>query len=464
MRVAVLGGGIAGLSAAHRLVELAPRTVDVVLVEKQARLGGALHTVARDGYLIETGADMFITDKPWAVALSERLGLAARLVGTDDRFRRSLVLSRGRPVPVPEGFVLMAPTRIGPILKTPLLSPLAKLRMAAEVLVARRTEAGEESLASFVRRRFGAEVLDRIVQPLVAGIYTADAERLSMHAALPRFVEMERKAGSLVLASLRERGARPEGASGARYGLFVAPAGGLRELVTALERALTQAGVHIRCGVACTRIEPARAGYRLSLGEETLECDALVVALPAWAATPLFERAAPDVAAALARIRHASTAVVVSGHRLADIAHPLDAFGLVVPAVERRRVIAVSFASRKFPGRAPEGRVLLRTFVGGALQEELLRREDDDVADLVREELRDLLGVRGADFFEVVRHERAMPQYEVGHLGIVAAIERSLAAHPRLALAGNAFEGVGIPDCVRSGERAAERLAPLATR
>jgi len=307
-----------------------------------------------------------------------------------------------------------------------------------------------------VRRRFGREALDRLVQPLVGGIYTGDPERLSLRATLPRFSDMEKKHGSVIAASLRQR--RRE--SGARYGLFVTLPGGVGELVTVLARRVADQGVRIELGARVVDIQRGPTGFRIQMADrDAIDADAIIVAIPAWRAGPLLERLSPALAARLGRIPYASTAVVVSGHRLEDIEHPLDAFGLVVPHCEHRSVLAVSFASRKFDGRAPEGRVLLRTFVGGALQPELYDLADEAIERLVRRELADMLGVRGEpDFMRVVRHPRSMPQYELGHVALVDAVEAELTRLPRLALAGNAYRGVGIPDCIQSGENAALRV------
>ena len=471
-RVAVLGGGLSGLAAAHRLIELSnrdQRPLDLVLFEAGARLGGVIGTRRIAGYRAETGADSFITNKAWGVDLCRRLGIEDRLIPTDERYRRSLVLHRGKPVPVPDGFQLLAPVDVAAVLRSPLFSWPGKLRMALESIVPRRASAGDESLASFVRRRFGREALDRLVQPLVGGIYTADPERLSLRATMPRFLDMEREHGSLIRALRRERasGANDDPtASGARYGLFTAPAGGISELIDTLARRVEQgAAVRLDTEVQSIIPEPEGRGYILELPFGARDSfDAVVVAVPAHRAGPLLAPFAPRAAEALGRIDYASTAIVVTGHRLSDIRHPLEAFGIVVPAVEKRKILAVSFTSRKFPGRAPEGCVQLRTFVGGAMQPALMQLSDADLTALVRAELESVLGLTWKpDFTLVARWMRSMPQYHVGHLDLVATIERELAAFPRLALAGNAYQGVGIPDCIHSGEQAAERVFAAST-
>lgn len=478
LRVAVVGGGISGLSAAFRLIELSEQTgrpLELTLLEAGERVGGAIGTERIVGYLVERGGDMFITDKPWAVDLCRRLGLEHRLIGTDETFRRSLVLRRGRPVPIPEGFLLLAPAKVGPLLASPIFSPWGKLRMALEYFVARRRDEGDESLASFVRRRFGSEALDRLVQPLVGGIYTADPEQLSLHAALPRFAEMERRHRSLIRASKARSSRRSrdeQQTSGARYGLFLSLDDGLSILIDELQRRVRLRGT-VRLNTPVSRIdrdpavgaESAGAGWRITFGDGGVErFDRLVVAVHSHQAAELLQGVDAELAGSLRRIPYASSAVVISGHRLRDVAHPLDAFGLVVPHLEGRKVFAVSFASRKFPCRAPDGCVLLRTFVGGALQPELLEQDDGDLQEMVRGELTDILGVGGEpDFSIVVRYPNAMPQYHLGHLELIERIERRASTHSGLALAGNAYHGVGLPDCIHSGEQAAARvLAGLA--
>lgn len=456
-RVAVIGGGLAGLTAAHRLLELDPR-LEVTLYEASDRLGGTIETSEIDGYLVERGADMFISDKPAGVKLCERLGIADRLIAPREAGRRSLVLRKGEPVAVPEGFTLMTPTLLSPMLKTPLLSPLGKLRIAAELFLPRGEGSRDESLASFVRRRFGREALERLVQPLLGGIWTGDPERLSLRATLPRFVEMERAHRSLILGA-RRGAAKKRGESGARYGLFVSFPRGMRELLEALEAKVAGGGM-IRTGARVAALHQLNGELSLECDGDRAPVDAVVVALPAYRAAELLEPVVPGAGQPLRAIPYASSAIVVSGHRLSDVKHPLDAFGLVVPAVERRQILAVSFASRKLPGRAPEGRVLLRTFVGGATQPELFARSDDEIEAIVRDELRAIFGVAGTpDFVRVCRHARAMPQYELGHLDRVAAIEDALTVEPRIAVCGNAYRGVGIPDTIASAETAAERVA-----
>ena len=469
-RLAVVGGGLSGMAAAQRLTELSverDEPVEVLLFEASERLGGAIRSERVGPYLVEHGADMFVTDKPWARDLCKRLGIDGRLIVPDSTRRRSLVLCRGRPEPVPEGFMLMVPSRLQSILRTPILSPLAKLRMALEVVVPRGPAGVDESLADFVTRRLGREALERLVQPLVAGIYTSDPRHLSLRATLPRFIDMEQRHGSLILAAAREALAarsRPDGGgSGARYDLFVTLPGGMGELVDVLAERLRSpaAGkaVEIRLGQEVRAIERHGTSYRVIGGRGHDDVDGLILALPAFAAADLVQPWAPRLADLLGRIRYASSAIVIHGYSRRQIHHPLDAFGLVVPQIEGRPVFAVSFSSCKFPGRAPADRVLLRSFLGGATAEHVTRRSDAELEAIVRSQLGEMLGVDGEpELSRVVRYPRSMPQYEVGHLGRVAQIEAAEADLPAFALAGNGYRGVGIPDCIHSGELAATRI------
>lgn len=466
-RIAIIGGGLTGLAAAHRLVERkGDRPLEIHVFEAGSRWGGLVGTIERDGYLIDTGGDSFITNKPGALQLCQRLGLTDSLQALDPRYRGALVLFDGRTYPVPEGFQLLSPSSMGPILRTPILSTWGKVRMGWEYIIPPRKSTGDETLASFVRRRFGAEALDRLVQPLVGGIYTSNPEQLSLQATMPRFLDMEQKFGSLLRAMQKSKSTLVEDntSTGARYGLFAGLRGGMQQLVDALvAKVSSQVTLHLHTAVESIEQTHTSLPYRLRFRDprESLpsDFDRIIVTLPANRANTLVQSLDPQLAAALSSIEYASSTIVVSGHRLADIADSLNAFGLVIPHRERRRILAVSFNTRKFPNRAPEGRMLLRTFVGGAMQPELFALDDDATRQLVREELAATLGVRGEPDFEiVVRYPQAMPQFHLGHLDRVATIERLTAAHPGLAIAGNAYQGVGIPDAIHSGEQAAERL------
>lgn len=459
IRVAVIGAGCSGLAAAIRAIDLASsagRALELRVFEAGPAVGGLVASQRIGDYFVERGADSFITNKSAGVAMCRRLRLESRLIPTDPRFRQSFILSGGRPVPTPAGFQLIAPTRIKPFLKSPLLSWRGKKRVLAEPEIPRRTDTGEESVGAFVRRRFGNEAFDRVVQPLVGGIYTGDLDRLSLAATFPRFAQMERRVGSILKALRRQRSADT---SGARYGLFVSLPGGMAELLDGMATEIRRDHYVLLNSRVDAMSRGPSGEWRLRVAGETLLFDAVIVALPAYHAAPLVAVLDAPLAESLDAIEYSSSAIVVSGHRLADVRHPLNGAGLVIPRVERRRILAVSFASRKFPGRAPDGRVILRTFLGGALQLEQLAHDDATLQKIVLEELGEILGVQGTpDFCEVVRYPRGIPQFVIGHLDRVAQIEAIVNELHGLALAGNAYHGVGIPDAIKSGVSAAEKV------
>jgi len=470
-RVAVIGGGIAGLSAAHRIRELDKR-VEVVLFESLDSLGGAIQTVHRDGFLIEQGPDMLATKDPWGLDLCCRLGFEPDLIKTEDANRRAFVARGNRLYPVPAGFTLLSPSQLLPMITTRLLSPLGKVRALLEYWVATRREITDESLADFTRRRLGNQVFERIVQPLVGGIYTADPEKLSMQATLAQFVEMERAHGGLIRGArlARKRKRRQGSESGARYGMFVTLRNGLSGLVQRLAEKLPENAVQLKTSVE--EVLPTTDGrWETRATQEGLPgpsmsiFDGIIVATPVHVAARLMKGTSDGLSEHLSGISAASSAVVINGFRREDVSHPLDGFGLVVPAQEKRTILACSFSSIKFAGRAPAGKVLLRTFVGGACQPEMLDKSDEEIHLSVQKELQELLGVRSEPLFkQVVRWNKAMPQYHLGHLQRVEQIEQQVAQHPGLALAGNGLHGVGIPQCIHSGETAAERVLTALAR
>jgi protoporphyrinogen/coproporphyrinogen III oxidase len=485
-RIAILGGGISGLSAAFRLLELSAKheiPLEVTLLERGPRLGGALRTIREQGFIAEAGADSFLTEKPWALDLVRRLGLDGELIGTRAEFRRTSVVRNGALVEIPDGFSLLAPTRMLPMLRSPLLSPLGKLRVMIEPLIPRRRGDRDESLGSFVTRRLGREVLERIAQPLAGGIYTADPEFLSLHATLPRFAEMETRHGS-VIRGLRaaaraheaksgkfEGSGKPDrsgalsGTSGARWSLFASLGGGISTMVDALAQRLGETVRREAEVVALEHIdgggakEPKPRWRVVTADGAALEADAVICTLPAHRAAPLFEPHAPALARALGAIGYTSASVVNLDYHESEFPRAPRSFGFVVPAIEQRRIIAGSFTSLKFAGRAPAGTILVRAFVGGAMQSELMALDDAAMIEVARAEFRALLGVEAAPLWaQVDRWPDSMPQYAVGHHGRVAEIERAAAALAGLELAGAALRGVGIPDCVLGGARAAQAV------
>jgi oxygen-dependent protoporphyrinogen oxidase len=506
LRVVVVGGGIAGLACAHRLLAAGGGRVGCTVVEAAPRPGGKVVTDRVEGFVVEGGPDAFLTAKPAALALAGELGLGDRLVPASGGGRRVAIFHRGRLVPVPDGVGLLAPARWRPLLASPLLSPLGKLRMAAERWVPPRTEPGDESLASFVRRRFGRQALERLAEPLMAHIHLADPERLSLAAAFPRLAAMERRHGSLrrAVAAARAvgggvRGGRKKelgreegggsagdragraihgelgGAFGGREELppFLTPLGGMDELIEALAARIVAAGgellvgrsvAAVRSGGASTGGGGSAAGRRwtVALDDGTrLAADAVVLAVPAFAAAGLVEGAAPELAAALGEIRYVSAATVSLAYRREALARPPEGFGFFVPRRAGRRIVAATWTSNKLAGRAPAGAVLVRAFVGGAGAERLAELPEADLVELARTELAEIAGLEAPPILaRVHRWPRGYPQYDVGHLDRVARL--AALAPPGLLLAGSAYHGVGIPDCVASGRAAAEAALALA--
>jgi oxygen-dependent protoporphyrinogen oxidase len=464
MRIIVIGGGITGLSAAHRLVELCSDKnlpLELLLLEGSDRLGGAIATKRRDGFLIEEGPDSFITTKPWAIELCRRIGLDSQIIQTNDENRRTFVLHHNQLIPLPEGFLMMMPTRFIPFLTSSLFSWHGKMRMLLDLVIPRAQQSNDESLASFVRRRLGQEVLERVAQPMISGIYTADPEKLSLRATMPQFLEMEERHGSLIRAMLHEQRAAKQltkGESGARYSLFVSFTNGMQILVDALAARLPEGSVKLNHSVKS--LETNTRGWNVITDQGmALHADGVIITIPSHRAARLVDRFDQPLAADLSRIEYASSAVINLAYRKEDMSHPLDGFGFVVPIIEKRPMIACSFTSVKLAGRAPDGFVLLRCFVGGAMQPEVYEQDDSKLIETSHKELVDLLEIKGQPLFAMVhRYPKSMPQFQVGHLELVTKIDHKVSKYPGLAIAGNAYGGVGIPDCIHSGESAAEAI------
>ena len=489
-RALVIGGGITGLAASYRLTREAEKRgipLHVTLLEASDRIGGVIRTTHRDGFVIEHGPDAFITTKPWAKALCEELGIADECIGTNSAMRRSFVVQKGKLHPVPEGFYMMAPGALLPFLKSPIFSWRGKLRMGLEPLMPPRSGGtADESVADFVRRRLGTEAFERMAQPMIGGIYTSDAEHLSLKATFPRFLEMERAHGSIIKALLAQKrqAKAASGTSGPRYSLFLSFASGMQTLVDKLQQAhLTvargpvpresqqarrtvargpvprehspKAHLHLNTRAETLQQRKNGTGWQVSLANgEILEAELLCVALPAPQAGTLCENVSPTLAKKLQAIPYASSATVNLAFRREEVAHPLNGMGFVVPATEGLSLIGCSFSSVKFENRAPAAHVLLRAFVR--------KEQESSESSLTAAALRDiapLLGIKKEPIFSLVsQHTQAMAQYLVGHQERISEIETLAKGLPGFALAGNAYHGIGIPDCIHSGEQAALAL------
>jgi oxygen-dependent protoporphyrinogen oxidase len=469
-RLVIVGGGITGLAAARAASVRSQergRPVTITVLEQLARFGGQIVTERIDGYLLDGGADSWVVTKPHATALARALGLSGSMVGTQATNRRYYVAWADRLHAVPEGLVLGVPTRLGPLLRTRLFSWAGKARMAMEPWVRARRFQGDdedESIADFARRRLGREAAERLVAPLLGGISAGDASDISVRASFPQLVAMERDYGSLVRgmrAARAERARAQAEAGGGRMegSAFVSLQAGVGELTRVLAERLGGQGVSLRPGAAVEALARRGAGYLVRVaGGESIEADALVLAIPGHAAAPLLEPLDRDLARQVASIVYGSTATVFLGYRRDQIEHPLSGVGFVVPRASGRPVLAATWVSSKWDGRAPAGHVLLRVFVGGPAGESTLSGGDDDLVRVARSALRSLMGIHAEPrLARVFRFERASAQMRVGHLTIMRSIRDRLARHlPGLRVAGGGYDGVGIPDCIRQGEAAGQ--------
>jgi oxygen-dependent protoporphyrinogen oxidase len=439
----------------------------VTLVEADDRLGGKIVTEHLDAFVIEGGPDSFLATKPRGIGLCEELGMGKHLhlQGVRPQRRRAFVLWGGRLHDLPEGLSGLVPTRLAPLSRSSLLSPLGKVRVALDYLLPARRVVGDESLGGFIRRRLGREAWERLVEPLMAGIYAADGDQLSLAATFPQLREAERRYGGLIKGVLAARRLAPSPIS-APASPFLTPAGGLGALVGALETRLRDAGTALIFGdraVAVTRSDSA-FDVRLESGD-LIRADAVIVATPAYVTACLLADLDPALAAELGAIPHASTAIVTLAYRHQEISHPLDGHGYVIPRAEGSPILACTWSSRKWAGRAPEEWELIRVFIGRAGQEDVLAADDETLVALAVNEVSVRLGVTTpASLTRVRRWPRGMPQYLLGHPERVARIEATCSAHAGLYLAGNAFHGVGLPDCIASGERAADAAATYLRR
>ncbi len=460
-RVAIVGGGIAGLAAAYRLKQNAPG-LSIALVESDNRLGGKIVTERVDGFVIEGGPDSFLSYKPRGVGLCRELGLEDRLHGTNEQVRRTYVMRGRKLYELPEGLTGLVPSRFGPMARTGLISPLGKLRMGLDYFIPPRSDTGDETLAAFVTRRLGRELYDRLIEPLLSGIYAGNGEELSLGATFPQLRQIELEHGSLIKGMLaaKRRSFSPNGhqPGGKQRPAFLTPATGLAEIVEALEAKLE--GVEIRLGTRAIRIDAQNAGYILALDTgESLEADAVILATPAFVTADLISHLDPQLAETLRAIPYVSTATVSVAYPLASTrsARPLDGYGYLIPRAEGRAVLACTWTSTKFPHRAPQGYALIRAFIGRAGQAGVLDGTDEDLLQQVRDELHAVLGISAPPMLHrVFRWPKAMPQYTLGHLDRLKVIEEHFAARPGLFAAGNAYRGIGIPDCIQSGEMAAQ--------
>lgn len=458
IRVAIVGGGISGLAAAFALEEhRRAGAIDYTLYESSPQLGGVLRTEHIQGCVVEAGPDSFISEKPWAADLCRTLGLGGQLIGSNDVDRKTYILVRGRLIPMPDGLMFMVPTKILPTGLSPLFSWSTKLRMAREFFHPPHTANGDESVAAMVERHYGGEMVDRLADPLLSGVYGGEAAHLSVRAVLPRFAEMERNYGSLGRAMLAARKKMRAAANRPAPPLFTSLKNGMEELVQTLVPRLNQPSLVTRAVVQS--IQREGEDWIVAAADKSDRYHAVVLALPANVAARLLSNCSPELSAELASVGYSSSITVGLGYDRQVRQSLPPGFGFLVPRSEGKQLLAATFVHNKFPLRAPQDRALLRCFFAGSNAEKIWQLSDDAIIAVVRNELQQILGLRSQPLFaRVYRWKAAMAQYGVGHLERLERIERLRRQLPGLALAGNGFRGIGVPDCVRSGQEAAKEV------
>jgi oxygen-dependent protoporphyrinogen oxidase len=453
----VIGGGISGLAVAYALQKSG---ADYLLLEASGQLGGKIVTYAGDGFLIEGGPDSFLTQKRSALDLCRELGLGDQLIGSNHTGTPSTyVLSKGKLHPMPEGMMLMAPTMILPILRSRLISWPGKLRMGLEIFIGRNTTVADESLGAFVRRRFGSELLAKIAGPLMAGIHAGDPDALSLRSTFPIFTDMEKQHRSLTLGMMKRKKAQAaQPSTRPRPSMFTTLSGGLQQLPNAIAARLNPQQVKLNTRVQSISLDGDQYNLNLSDGT-TLLAGNVVFTTPAYVTADILQHFDPALATMLRGIRYVSTSTVSLAFRRSDITCDLNGFGFIVPATESRKINACSWSSTKFSHRAPDDKVLMRVFIGGAFAEDLAEQDEATLIDIARTELREIIGITATPVLaRAYRWTKSNPQYNVGHSARIACMDHLVSARPGLYLAGAAYRGSGIPDCIQSGFDTAAKI------
>ena len=468
--VAIVGGGISGLATAFALSERAAAaglSIRCTVLDAGPAWGGKIVTHRIGDLVTEAGPDSFLSNKPAGLQLIEKLGLSGQLINTNETGKKASVYSGGKLRELPEGLVVISPGQIGPFLKSGLLTIGGLTRMGLDLVMPAKRPTGDESLASFFRRRFGRQAFERMMEPLMAGIYAGDAEQMSLKATFPRFLELEQEHGSVIrgMMAAQATGITGEPKASPKRTMFVSLKNGLEELVTALVRRLTDQGVTLRSGVAVEslRVRSHQLGrwtYDVMLGDgSALSVDSLVLATPAYVSADLLRPLTPIASGLLDMIPYTSTATIAIVYPASVIGGAVQGFGFVVPRVEQRDLIAATWTSIKWPHRAPPDQLMVRCYVGGVGREAILQLDDQALVSRVRAELRQICGVTAEPtYVEVNRWMKAMPQYQLGHLERLEQAEAALSRYWGLILTGAAYRGVGIPDCIRHGDNAADKV------
>ena len=462
-KIAVIGGGISGLAAAYSLEEMAQRkgkSISITLFEKNNRIGGNILTERVGDFLIEGGPDCFLSENPWAIQLCERLGMGESLLRTNDEYRKTYILLNGHLHELPEGVILMIPTEIFPLLKSNLISLSGKIRMGMELFIPKKESSADESLSQFVRRRLGQEALDKIVAPLVAGVHAEDPDTMSVKSRFPRFVQMEEEYGSLIKGMIaKRREMRRAGSKGnkPKYTMFMTLKDGLSEMPATIVQNLKMTKILTNREVAGV---DKRDIFKISLKNgEVLDADTVVFATPSYETASLLTGINDSISALLNKIPYASTATVSLAFKKESISNPMNGFGFLVPRVENRRIMGASWVSRKFSYRTPDDSILIRCFIGGSRNEELVFLDDKDMLKMIREELRDVMGISAEPILtRIYRWEKAMPQYIIGHDERVSRIEQSISKYPDMFVTGSAYRGGGISECIKNAQLTAESV------
>lgn len=470
-KIVIIGAGISGLSTAYFLKENSAEDLDITIIEKKSTLGGNINTQKFDGYLVEGGPDSFLSEKPWAMALCKRIGLTEELLPTNAEHQKTYIYSKKKLHPMPEGLILMIPTKVMPLAYSSLLSIPGKIRMGLELFIPKRKSTSDESFGHFVQRRLGKEALNKIAEPFIAGVHGGDPNKMSIKASFPKFVAMEQEDGSLIKGMIKRMANFKKMAEGKRASdnpnnneakiritMFMSLKGGMTTLVDTLLTKIKDA--KIRTETTVTDISASDGGYTVAIeGEDSIKADSVVICTPAYSASTIFRSLNRSLHEKLLTIPYASTSTISMSFKRSQIKKSIDGFGFVVPKAEGKRIIGSTWSSIKWAGRAPDDELLLRCFVGGSLHEKLLEKTDEEVMTMVLEDLKSIMDIEGEPVMSrMFRYKKAMPQYTIGHEERVEGIEFELKEHQGLFLTGSAYHGIGISDTVREAESTAKKV------